>query len=65
MAIRDEHRRRRKQFTKFWRDDSGAVGPEWMLMATVLVLGSVAVLAATKVALPGHVAELARAAAGM
>jgi Flp pilus assembly pilin Flp len=53
------------RFVRFWREDSGAVSPEWMLMATVLVLGSVAVLAATKVALPGHVAELARAAVGM
>src|SRR5262249_51568833 len=40
----------RKRFVEFWRDDRGAVSPEWALMATVLVLGSVAVLAATKVA---------------
>jgi hypothetical protein len=36
-----------------------------MLMATVLVLGSVAVLAAAKMSLYGNVTELAKAAAGM
>jgi Flp pilus assembly pilin Flp len=55
----------RKHFITFWRDDSGAVSPEWMLMATVLVLGSVAVLAATKLSVPGSVENLAKAAAGM
>jgi hypothetical protein len=55
----------RKLFITFWQDDSGAVSPEWMLMATVLVLGSVAALAAMKIALYGNVETLAKAVAGM
>ncbi len=51
----------RKLIGEFWRDDSGAVSPDWALMATVLVLGSVAVLAATKLTLSGNVYELAQA----
>jgi hypothetical protein len=43
----------------------GAVSPDWMLMATVLVLGSVAVLAATRVALYGSVDTWAKALTGM
>jgi Flp pilus assembly pilin Flp len=54
----------RKRFVEFLRDDRGAVSPEWALMATVLVLGSVAMLAATKVAQPGHFYEMAKVAAG-
>jgi len=38
----------RKLFLKFWRDDCGAVGPEWMCIMTVLVLGSVAALLAAQ-----------------
>jgi Flp pilus assembly pilin Flp len=55
----------RQRFRKFWHDESGAVSPEWMLMATVLVLGSVAALAAMKTALYGNVETFARAVAGM
>jgi Flp pilus assembly pilin Flp len=54
-----------KLFFHFWQDDRGAVSPEWMLMATVLVLGSVAALAAMKTALYGNVETFARAVAGM
>jgi hypothetical protein len=38
----------RKLFLKFWHDDCGAVGPEWMCTMTVLVLGSVAALMAAR-----------------
>jgi hypothetical protein len=38
----------RKLFLKFWHDDCGAVGPEWMCIMTVLVLGSVAALLAAR-----------------
>jgi Flp pilus assembly pilin Flp len=55
----------RKMFIEFWKDDCGAVSPEWMLMATVLVLGSVAALAATKAVLYGNVESLAKVVAGM
>ena len=55
----------RQLFIKFWQDECGAVSPEWMLMATVLVLGSVAALAAMKTALYGNVETLAKAVAGM
>ena len=55
----------RKLFIEFLQDDCGAVSPEWMLMATVLVLGSVAALAATKAVLYGNVESLAKVVAGM
>jgi len=55
----------RKLFIKLWEDDCGAVSPEWMLLASVLVLGSIAALAATKGLLSVHVEELAKAVAGM
>src|SRR5579862_9240805 len=55
----------RKLLIQLWRDEGGAVSPEWMLMATVLVLGSVVALAAMKVALYGNVETFARAVAGM
>jgi Flp pilus assembly pilin Flp len=54
----------RKRLLKFWRDDSGAVSPEWMLLASVLVLGSIAALAATRATLYGNFEELAKAVAG-
>jgi Flp pilus assembly pilin Flp len=38
----------RKLLLKFWRDDCGAVGPEWACIMTVLVLGSVAALMAAQ-----------------
>ena len=38
----------RKLFLKFWRDDCGAVGPEWACIMTVLVLGSVGAVMAAK-----------------
>ena len=38
----------RKLFMKFWRDDCGAVGPEWACIMTVLVLGSVGAILAAK-----------------
>ena len=50
---------------KFWRDDCGAVSPEWMLMASVLALGSVAALAALKHTLSADVEAAARAVTGM
>jgi Flp pilus assembly pilin Flp len=55
----------RKMFVEFWKDECGAVSQEWMLLATVLVLGSVAALAATKVVLYGNAEVLAKIAAGM
>jgi Flp pilus assembly pilin Flp len=38
----------RNLLLKFWRDDCGAVGPEWACIMTVLVLGSVAALMAAQ-----------------
>jgi len=38
----------RKLFLRFWRDDCGAVGPEWACIMTVLVLGSVGAVLAAK-----------------
>jgi Flp pilus assembly pilin Flp len=64
-CCRLEGKSMRKRFIGFWRDNSGAVSVEWMLVASVLVLGSIAALAATKVALFGNVEELAKAVAGM
>ncbi len=38
----------RNLLLKLWRDDGGAVGPEWACIMTVLVLGSVAALMAAQ-----------------
>ena len=43
----------RNLFLNFWREDCGAVGPEWACIMTVLVLGSVGALMAAKQSI-GH-----------
>jgi Flp pilus assembly pilin Flp len=49
----------RSLLLKFWRDERGAVGPEWACIMTVLVLGSVAALMAAKQALANDVEKAA------
>ena len=41
----------------FWRDERGAVGPEWACIMTVLVLGSAAALMAAKQSLSLEIAK--------
>ncbi len=49
----------RSLFPRFWRDERGAVGPEWACIMTVLVLGSVAALMAAKQAIAHDVEKAA------
>jgi hypothetical protein len=51
-------------FRKLWRDDCGAVGPEWACIMTVLVLGSVGAVMATRYALTHQVAKAVEIVAG-
>ena len=53
----------RNHLLNFWRDDCGAVGPEWACIMTVLVLGSVAALMAAKQSLGHEVAKAAQVVA--
>jgi Flp pilus assembly pilin Flp len=46
-------------FLRFWRDERGAVGPEWACIMAVLVLGSVAALMAAKQAIAHDIEKAA------
>ncbi len=47
----------RRLLRDFWRDESGAAGTEWALIASILVLGSVVGLLAVRAELLGNGAE--------
>jgi Flp pilus assembly pilin Flp len=47
-------------FRKLWRDDCGAVGPEWACIMTLLVLGSVTSIMAAKYALSTSIEKAAQ-----
>jgi Flp pilus assembly pilin Flp len=42
-----------RRLREFWRNDSGAAGAEWALIASILVLGSVVGLLAVRAELLG------------
>ena len=49
----------RNLLQRFWRDERGAVGPEWACIMAVLVLGSVAALMAAKQAIAHDIEKAA------
>jgi len=52
----------RKLLRELWRDESGAViAPEWVFVATILVLGAVTSLVAVRQVVLAELEELANA----